>query len=122
MNKPQEIFEMIEKAGKESVNTMREFGELQMNTWNEMMNKQLELFNTVVASAGAQAQVMSEAKDMEEAVRTQVELNRQLGEEMIEKSRESLEMSQKAGEEYRAFAEGVMKQTAERFEAVKQAA
>ncbi len=122
MNNPQEIFEMFEKAGTDSVATMREFGELQMNTWNEMMNKQLEVFNTMVTSAGAQFKAMSEAKDVEEAVRTQVELSRQLGEEMVEKSRESLEMTQKAGEEYRAFAENIVKQTAEQFEAVKQAA
>lgn len=122
MNKPEEIFEMIEKAGAESVATMREFGELQMSTWNEMMNKQMELLSSVVSSASAQVKAASEAKDLEEAVRTQVEFGRQMGEEMVEQSREAIELTQKAGESYRDFAENMVKKATEQFEAAQKAA
>lgn len=105
MQTPQETIEMMSKFGTENVENLRQLGELQMKTWNQMLDKQLEIFNTLTSKTAEQVKVVTESKNLEDAVRGQTEINRSLLEEMMGKTRESIEMAQQAGEEYRTWAE-----------------
>lgn len=123
MNKAQETVEMMNDLGTKGYNSLRQLGELQMATWSKLMEKQVETFNAVVDSAVAQVQLASEGKEPQELIRAQVELNRQLAEEIIGKTRESFEVVQKSSEDVRGWAEEALKQaTAEAEKAAEKVA
>ena len=123
MNNAKETVEMMNDLGSKGYESLRQLGELQMTTWNKLMEKQMEAFNTVVDNAVAQISLANDAKDVQDVVRGQVDLNRKLAEEMVEKTRESAELVQAAGEEYRAWAEEAVKEVTEQVtKAAEQAA
>jgi len=120
MYKPQETVEMMNELGTLGYNSLRQLGELQMAAWNGLMEKQMEAFNVAVDTAVAQVQLVSEGKEPQELVQAQVELNRKLADEMIGKTRESVELVQKAGEDVRGWAEEAVKQAAAEAEKVSE--
>jgi len=120
MYKPQETVEMMNELGTLGYNSLRQLGELQMAAWNGLMEKQMEAFNVAVDTAVAQVQLVSEGKEPQELVQAQVELNRKLADEMIGKTRESVELVQKAGEDVRGWAEEAVKQATAEAEKVSE--
>ena len=120
MHKPQETVEMMNELGSMGYNSLRQLGELQMAAWNGLMEKQMEAFNVAVDTAVAQVQLVSEGKEPQELVQAQVELNRKLADEMIGKTRESVELVQKAGEDVRGWAEEAVKQATAEAEKVSE--
>jgi phasin family protein len=117
MTKPQETIELFADFGAKSVDTLRQLGELQMDTWNKVLDQQLDIFNTVLGNASQQFKLISEAKSLEDTVREQVELNRTLAEDLMGKTRESVELVQKVGEDYRDWAEKATSEAKKQFEA-----
>jgi phasin family protein len=113
MNKAQETVELMNDLGSKGYDSLRQLGELQMATWNKLMEKQMTAFNTVVDTAVAQVQLASEAKDYAEALRSQADLTRKLAEDLVGQTRESVELVQGVSEEYRAWAEAAVKQASE---------
>ena len=93
-----------------------------MSTWNKLMNTQIEMLNSMMRRAEAQIKLASDAKDMESAVKAQVEINREVAEEMMKKTRESVEMAQETGEAYREWAEKAVKEVTEQVQAADKAA
>jgi phasin family protein len=123
MNKFNETIEAMNEMGAKNYENMRKLGEMQINTFNKMFEKQVEVFNLVMNTAISQVELASEAKDYQDALRGQITLGQKLAEELVEKTRETAEFAQQTGETYRAWAEEIVKETAEKAnEAVKQAA
>jgi phasin family protein len=120
MNKAQETVEMMNDLSSKGYNSLRALGEMQMAAWNGLMEKQFEAFSAVVETAVAQTQLVGEGKEPQELIREQVELNRKLAEQMIEKTRESVELVQKAGEDVRGWAEVAVKQATTEAEKVSE--
>ncbi|MCP3674991.1 MAG: phasin family protein, partial [Gammaproteobacteria bacterium] len=100
-NTTKKAFETAEKIGNQSVDSLRQLGELQMNTWNNVIDQQLAIFNAIINTTSKQSELYTGTKNVEEIVRKQTELNRSLTEEIMGKTRESIEMAQNTGEEYR---------------------
>ena len=118
-----ETIETMNEMGTTAYDNLRKLGEMQMNTWNKVFEKQMETFNMIMGNVVAQAELASEAKDYQDALRGQITLGQKLAEELVEKTRETAEFAQQTGETYRAWAEEIVKETAEKAnEAVKQAA
>jgi phasin family protein len=122
MQKPQEALEMINKLGTTGFDNLRELGELQMSTWNKLMDTQVEIFNSLMSRAEEQVKVATGAKDVESAVKAQVEINREVAEEMMKKTRDSVDMVQETGEAYRVWAEKAVKEVTEQVQAAEKAA
>ena len=112
-----ETIESMNEMGTNAYDNLRKLGEMQMNTWNKMFEKQVETFNMVMANVVSQAELASEAKDYSEVVKGQMALNQKLGEDLIEKTRETAEFVQQTGEEYRVWAEEVVQETSDKFTA-----
>jgi phasin family protein len=112
-----ETIESMNAMGTNAYDNLRKLGEMQMNTWNKMFEKQVETFNMVMANVVSQAELASEAKDYSEVVKGQMALNQKLGEDLIEKTRETAEFVQQTGEEYRVWAEEVVKDASDKFTA-----
>jgi len=65
----------------------------------------MDAYSSLMTSSLEQIKLVSEAKDYHEVVRGQMDLTRKLGEEMVSKTREAVEMGQKTSEEVRAWFE-----------------
>ena len=113
-----ETIETMNDLGTTAYDNLRKLGELQLNTWNQMFEKQMETLNLVVGNVVSQAELAGEAKDYSEIMKGQMSLNQKLAEDLVEKTRESAELVQKAGEEYRSWAEAVAKQTTDKVASV----
>ena len=113
-----ETIETMNDLGTTAYDNLRKLGELQLTTWNQMFEKQMETFNLVMGNVVSQAELASEAKDYPEMMKGQMSLNQKLAEDLVEKTRESAELVQKAGEGYRSWAEAVAKQTTDKVTSV----
>lgn len=121
MQNPQEALELINKLGNTGIASLRELGDLQVSTFNKLMDAQANAFNSLIARAEEQIKLATEAKDVESAVKAQVEINREVAEEMMQKTRESVEMVQETGEAYRVWAEKAVKEVTDQVQAEKAA-
>ena len=115
-------FETINEMGSDSYQNLRKLGEMQMNNWNKMLEKQMETFSLMMGNAVSQAELLSNSKDYSEMLKGQMELTQKLAEDLAEKTRESSEFVQQAGEEYRVWAEDAVKQATDKFSEVSQKA
>jgi phasin family protein len=102
------VTDMATKANE----NMKQLGELQMNLWNQLVQKQVSTFNTVVEKTMSQSQAMSGAKNYQDVVRGQIDFSRQVTEDLVGSARESMDIVQDAGTKYRSFAESTVKEAA----------
>lgn len=117
-----ETIDTLNEMGTSSYENLRKLGEMQMNAWNKVLEKQMETFSLLMGGAVSQAELFNDSKDYPEIMKGQVALTQKLAEDMVEKSRESAEVMQQAGEEYRGWAEDVVKEATEKASAATQKA
>jgi len=116
MDKTQETFELFGKFGNQSLDSLKQLGELQMNAWTKLMDKQVALFNSVMDNTSKQVELVSSNKTVEEKINAQMELSRNFAENMMEKTRESVELAQETTEAYRQWADKNIETAKQQFE------
>ncbi|MES9851254.1 MAG: TIGR01841 family phasin [Candidatus Thiodiazotropha sp. L084R] len=105
MANAKESIEMINEFNTTGYDSIRQLTDISLKTWNQVMEAQMNTFNSLMTTSMDQLKLVSEAKDYHEVVRGQMDMTRKLGEEMMTKTREAVEMSQKTGEEVRSWYE-----------------
>ena len=105
MTKAKESIEMINEINGKGYDSFRQLTDITLNAWNQAIDKQMEAYSSLMNSSMEQIKLVSEAKDYHEVVRGQMDLTRKIGEELVTNTREAVEMSQKTGEEVRAWFE-----------------
>ncbi|MEJ2395091.1 MAG: phasin family protein [Candidatus Thiodiazotropha sp.] len=105
MTKAKENIEMMNEINGKGYDSFRQLTDITLNAWNQAIEKQMETYSSLMNSSLEQIKLVSEAKDYHEVVRGQMDMTRKLGEEMVNNTREAVEMSQKTGEEVRAWFE-----------------
>jgi phasin family protein len=105
MANAKESIEMINEFNKNGYDSFRQLTDINLNTWNEVMESQLNSYNSLLTTGMEHIKLVSEAKDYKDVVRSHMDLTRKLGEELLTKTRETLELSQKTGEEVRNWYE-----------------
>ncbi|MES9940211.1 MAG: TIGR01841 family phasin [Candidatus Thiodiazotropha sp. 6PLUC2] len=105
MANAKESIEMINEFNTTGYDSIRQLTDISLKTWNQVMEAQMNTFNSLMTTSMDQLKLVSEAKDYHEVVRGQMDMTRKLGEEMMNKTREAVEMSQKTGEEVRSWYE-----------------
>ena len=105
MANAKESIEMINEFNSTGYDSFRQLTDISLKTWNQIMDAQMSTLNTVMNTSMEQLKLVSEAKDYHEVVRGQMDLTRKLGEELMTKTREAVELSQKTGEEVRGWYE-----------------
>lgn len=106
MTKAKESIEMMNEINNIGYDSFRQLTDITLKAWNQAMEKQMDAYSSLMTSSLEQIKLVSEAKDYHEVVRCQMDLTRKLGEEMVSKTREAVEMGQQTGEEVRAWFEG----------------
>jgi phasin family protein len=105
MTKAKENIEMMNEFNGKGYDSFRQLTDITLNAWNQAIEKQMDTYSSLMNSSLEQIKLVSEAKDYHEVVRGQMDMARKLGEEMVNNTREAVEMSQKTGEEVRAWFE-----------------
>jgi phasin family protein len=123
MTKAKESIEMINEINGKGYDSFRQLSDITLNAWNQAIEKQMEAYSSLMNSSLEQIKLVSEAKDYHEVVRGQMDMTRKLGEEVVNNAREAVEMSQKTGEEVRAWFESSLSSVNEQVsKAVEKAA
>lgn len=106
MTKANENIEMINEINSKGYDSLRQLTDITLKAWNQAMDKQMETCSSLMTSSMEQIKLVSEATDYHEAVRSQMDFTRKIGEELLSSTREAVEQNQKTGEEVRAWFEG----------------
>jgi phasin family protein len=105
MTKAKESIEMINEISNKGYDSFRQLSDITLKAWNQAMEKQMDAYSALMNSSVEQIKLISEAKDYHEIVRGQMDLTRKIGEELVNKTREAVELNQKTGEEVRTWFE-----------------
>ena len=105
MNTMNEFETMAKEMAEESVKSAKKIAGLNMNLWNSVASKQLEMFNILVETGVKQAELMSKAKDYNDYITEQTELSKSLGEKMTAKGQEVVEVINQGKDEYTKMVE-----------------
>ncbi|MEW8461165.1 MAG: phasin family protein, partial [Candidatus Thiodiazotropha endolucinida] len=100
-----ENIEMMSDLNTAGYESFRQLSDISLKAWNQVMEAQMNTLNTLMNTSMEQLKLVSEAKDYQEVVRGQMDLSRKLGEDLMSKTREAVELSQKTGEEVRGWYE-----------------
>ncbi|MES9843837.1 MAG: phasin family protein [Candidatus Sedimenticola sp. PURPLELP] len=123
MTTAKENLEMLKEFGTNGYEGARALGELNLRTWEKMAEAQMATFSLFVDTGIAQMKLASESKDPKELVDGQVEIAKKLGEELVSKGRETMELTNEVRDEYSALVEkGVSQFTGKINEATQKAA
>lgn len=123
MSNTTENLEMLKDLGNTGFENIRALGELNLRTWEKLIEQQMDGFGLWVNTGIAQVKLITETSDYVALVKGQAELSRQFGESLNEKGRQVMTLSGEAGDEYRAwFENGVNRLTGKVDEVVDLAA
>jgi len=118
-----ETIENLNAIGAKNYENLVKLGEMQTANMKTLFEKQIDVFNLVFNTTMSQVELINESKDYQDTLRGQMTLGQKMSEELIEKSRETAEFIQQAGEALRSFGEEIVKETTDKVtEAAKQAA
>ncbi|MEW8030058.1 MAG: TIGR01841 family phasin [Candidatus Thiodiazotropha sp.] len=122
MAKAKENIEMISEFNTAGYESFRQLSDISLKAWNQVMEAQMNTLNTLMNTSIEQLKLVSEAKDYHEVVRGQMDLSRKLGEDLMSKTREAVELSQKTGEEVRGWYESNLAKANEKISKVAEKA
>lgn len=123
MSNTTESLEMLKDLGTTGFENVRALGELNLRTWEKLIEQQMEGFGLWINTGIEQVKLITETSDYADLVKGQTELSKQFGESLNETGRQVMAFSSEAGDEYRAwFENGVNKLTGKVNEVVDVAA
>jgi len=105
MNNATENLELIKEFGTSGLENMRALGELNQRTWEKMAEQQMNTFGLILDAGLQQLNLATRTKDVSELINGQAKLTHELRDNLLAKSRESIELSTEIGTEYRTWME-----------------
>jgi phasin family protein len=105
MSKAKEKIEMINEINSKGYDSFLKLSDITLKAWNQVMDKQMEAYASLMNSGLEQVKLISEAKDYHQVIRGQMDFTRKFGEEMVNGTRQAVELGQQTGEELRAWFE-----------------
>ena len=123
MSDTTENLEMLKDLGTTGFENVRALGELNMRTWEKLIEQQMDGFGLWVNTGIEQVKLITETSDYADLLQSQTELSKQFGENLNEKGRQVMSFSSEVGDEYRVwFENGVNKLTGKADEEIDEAA
>jgi hypothetical protein len=106
MNKAKQGIEMFSEFNSKGYDSLRQLTEISLKAWHQTLDKQFAAYTNQMKAGLDQLTLIAQAKEYQDVVRGQIDLTRTIGEEMVSKTRDVVELSQKTGEEIRGWFEG----------------
>lgn len=110
-----ETFELLTKSTDEGYANLRKLAEINMNTWEQLVAKQMAVMNLCFENTSKQAELLQETKRVDELVAQQSELARDLSEKLAESNKEVVAILNQTREEYQELAESSVEQAKARM-------
>lgn len=110
-----ESFELLTKSTDEGYANLRKLAEINMNTWEQLVAKQMAVMNLCFENTSKQAELLKETKRVDEMVAQQSELARDLSEKLAESNKEVVAILNQTREEYQELAESSVEQAKTRM-------
>lgn len=105
MKDPKAQLELLKEFGINGYENIRSLAEINLRTWEQLVEKQLDTFGVLVDAGIEQLTVSSRSTDPKALLDSQVALGKNLGETLASKGRETVNLATQAGNEYRSWLE-----------------
>jgi len=106
--------ETLKALGDTGYQQMRELSELNLQSWNEMAEQQMELFGLMLNTGLRQTELLTQAQqDPSRLIDEQMKLGRKLAETLTERNRDLLTRGSEIGHRYRELLESGARRTVE---------
>lgn len=105
MNDPKANLDLIREFGINGYENVRSLAEINLRTWEKLIEKQMDTFNLLLDSGIEQVSNASNTQDVSQLLNSQVALGKTLSENFASKSREAIDLATEAGNEYRSWLE-----------------
>lgn len=104
-----EILENIQKMTALTLENFKKLGEANLRTGEKLLQKQVELTNSIAKTAATNAEWATKTQDPKEVVSKQAELAQTLATQITEASRSCADIMTEAGKTYSSIFEAGMK-------------
>ncbi len=100
-----ETIELLNKSTSDGYANLNKLAEININAWRQLAAGEMAVMNLVFETVGKQADLLKDAKRVDELVGKQTELARELGEQLLESNKKRVEILSNTRDEYQDFAE-----------------
>jgi hypothetical protein len=107
---PQATFELMLKTAAQNQAALRALAELNLNTWDKLVSKQMELYGLCFEAGSKQADLLQAVRDPQDAVTGQAQALRECGETLMAKNREMVSLLSETRDDYAKWLEGSLEQ------------
>ena len=115
-----DVFDLVSKTTDENYTNLRKLTDLNLKVWDQLAGKQMEVMKLYFETGNKQVELAKDAKRVDELYSKQAELARELGEQLIERNQQVMEILNKSREEYKDWVEAGTAQAKTRMEQVTQ--
>ena len=105
MNTPKENFDMLKEMANEGYEATRELADINLRTWNTMLDKQLDMLNVWLDTGIKQIELGAEAKDYKDYLANQTTLTKEFGDRLMAGGRDAISAGSEVQNAYRAWYE-----------------
>ena len=114
----EDTFSQVSKAVNENYTSLRKLADINMNAWDQLASKQLEIMKLCFDTSTRQAEMGNDVKRADEMFGKQVELARELGEKLVESNEQVVEILNSTRDEYQGWVEAGTEQARTHMEQV----
>lgn len=100
-----DTIDMVSKTANENYTSLRKLAEINLNTWDQLVSKQMEVMKSCFETTAKQAEIGKDTKRADELLSKQADLARELGEQLVEGNQQVMSILNKTREEYQAWVE-----------------
>jgi phasin family protein len=117
-----ELLEMVNQFNENMMASAKRLGDINMRAFEQMAGKQAEIMNECLESSTKQYEVLTTAKDYNEAMKAQSELLKGCSDKFMANMRETADMMTSVREELTGLVEETVKFTSDSFTKASEAA
>ena len=114
----EDTFNLVSKTANENYTSLRKLADINMNAWDQLASKQLEIMKLCFDTSTRQVEMGKDVKRADEMFGKQVELARELGEKLVESNEQVVEILNSTRDEYQGWVEAGTEQARTRMEQV----
>lgn len=105
MKDPKANLELFKEFGINGYENIRSLAEINLRTWEQLLEKQMNTFGLLVDTGIEQLSITSKTTDPKELLSSQVALSKSFGENLAGSGREAVNLATQASNEYRSWLE-----------------
>jgi len=111
-----DTIDMVSKTANENYTSLRKLAEINLNTWDQLVSKQMEVMKSCFETTAKQAEMGKDTKRADELLSKQADLARELGEQLVEGNQQVMSILNNTREEYQAWVEASAAQAKSQME------